>query len=72
MKHLQKLRLLSLIFMGLLTFSCQHEDDLSSQQEIVSEVDTSKLIDFKGLPVNHRFKTPVEELETVHTEDNVQ
>ena len=72
MKHLQKLRLLSLIFMGLLTFSCQHEDDLSSQQEIVSEVDTSKLIDFKGLPVNHRFKTPVEELETVHTEDNLK
>ena len=29
-------------------------------------VDTSKLIDFKGLPVSHRFRTPVEELEVEH------
>ena len=35
-------------------------------------VDTSKLIDFKGLPVNHRFKTPVDELETLHTEENLK
>jgi hypothetical protein len=69
MKHLQKLRLLTIVLLGLLTFSCQHEDDLSSQQEIVeekTEVDTSKLIDFKGLPVSHRFSTPVEELEVEH------
>lgn len=69
MKYLLKLRLPKLVLLGLLTFSCQHEDDLSSQQEIVeekTEVDTSKLIDFKGLPVKHRFSTPVEELEVEH------
>ncbi len=69
MKHSQKFRLLTTISLVLLTFSCQHEDDLTSQQEIIDEkkeVDTSKLIDFKGLPVSHRFSTPVEELEVEH------
>jgi hypothetical protein len=62
MKHLQKLRLLSLIFMGLLTFSCQHEDDFTGEKQAI-EIGSSKLDSFKGLPVNHRFKSSIIELE---------
>lgn len=68
MKHYKKLRLSTLVLLGLLTFSCQNEDDLIIEEpvKVETEVDTSKLIDFKGLPVNHRFSTPVEELEIEH------
>ena len=56
MKHLQKLRLLTLILLGLLMNSCDYEDNISSETEqLKTHVDTSKLIDFKGLAVNHRF-----------------
>jgi hypothetical protein len=62
-----------LILLGLITCSCQNQDDyVTGVQEPISEVDTLKLIDFKGLPVSHRFKTPVEELETVHTEGTLK
>ena len=33
MKHLQKLRLLTLILLGLLIYSCQNENDLITQLE---------------------------------------
>ena len=73
MRNLKRLKLLSLILLGLITCSCQNQDDyVTGVQEPISEVDTLKLIDFKGLPVNHRFKTPVEELETVHTEGTLK
>lgn len=44
--------------------SCKHDEIIGQIDE--NEVNQSKLINFKGLPVNHRFKTPVEELETEH------
>jgi len=72
MKHLQKLQLLIFILFGLLTFSCEYDSDLSPQKEVVAEVEISKLINFKGLPVNHRFSTPVKELEIEHTESNLK
>ncbi len=69
MKHLQKLRLLTLILLGLLIYSCDYEDNISSETEqLKTHVDTSKLIDFKGLAVNHRFSTPIEALTEEHTE----
>lgn len=67
MKNLKRLKLLTLILLGLITYSCQNQDDyVTGIQEPISEVDTSKLIDFKGLPVSHRFSTPVENLTTEH------
>jgi hypothetical protein len=69
MKNYKKLRLLTMVLLGLLTFSCQDDMNETEQQEIVketSQVDTSQLIDFKGLPVSHRFRTPIEELEIEH------
>ena len=39
---------------------------------IKKQIDTSKLIDFKGLPVNHRFRTPVKDLEIVHDYSNLK
>ena len=72
MKNYKKLQLSTLVLLGLLTFSCQNQDDLNTEEQVVTEkeekkeIDESKLIDFKGLPVNHRFSTPVEELEVEH------
>ena len=50
-------------------FLSNGNDFTSEGTEPTSEIDTSKLIDFKGLPVNHRFSTPVEILEIKHTEE---
>ena len=73
MKKLQKMKLRTLILLGLLMYSCQNQDDFYSEiEQPVTEIDTSKLIDFKGLPVNHRFKTPVKDLEIKHTEENLK
>lgn len=70
MRNLNKLKLMLIILIGLSINSCQEKDDYSSEIiETVSEIDTSKLIYFKGLPVNHRFDTPIENLEIKHTED---
>jgi len=64
MRNLKRLKLLTLILLGLITYSCQNQDDyVTGVQEPISEVDTSKLIDFKGLPVPHRFKTNIINLE---------
>lgn len=41
---------------GLLLYSCQNEDDFSLEKE-EAKIEKSSTIDFKGLPVNHRFKT---------------
>jgi hypothetical protein len=73
LKNLKRLKLLTLILLGLITYSCQNQDDyVTGIQEPISEVDTSKLIDFKGLLVSHRFSTPVEELTQEHTIENLQ
>lgn len=71
MKHLQKSCILSIILIGLVTFSCQDNIDLTETIE-TTKVDKSKLIDFKGLPVNHRFSTPIKELEIEHTKNNLK
>ena len=63
---MKKSLVLSFLLGGsVLSFNCQDTDF----EEIVSEENTSKiskLIDFKGLQVNHRFATPVEELKITH------
>jgi|TARA_B110000240_G_scaffold182865_1_gene216072 hypothetical protein len=56
MRNLKRLKLLTLILLGLITYSCQNQDDyVMGIQDPIAEVDTSKLIDFKGLPVSHLF-----------------
>lgn len=62
MKKLQKLKLLTLIFVGLLMYSCQNEEDYSPEKQETA-IDTSKLVYFKGIPVSHRFKTNIVNLE---------
>ena len=70
MRNLKKLKLMIIVLTGLLIYSCQDQDDYSPEiAESISEIDISKLIDFKGLPVNHRFITPIENLEIKHTEN---
>lgn len=64
MKNVNKLKLLTLILLGILIYSCQDEfKDNNELTESISEIETSELINFKGLKVNHRFSTPVNELE---------
>jgi hypothetical protein len=73
MKHLLKTCYLALTITSLLFLSCQNEDELTQQTEQIElQIDTSKLIDFKGLPVNHRFRTPVKDLEIVHDYSNLK
>ena len=73
MKHLSKIFYLALTITSLLFLSCQNEDEFTQQTEQIKlQVDTSKLIDFKGLPVNHRFRTPVKDLEVVHDYSNLK
>jgi len=70
MKNLKKLQLLSFILLiGFLIYSCQDTiefEDIETKgtTEITetTETNTAEVIDFKGLPVKHRFSTPVEEL----------
>jgi len=59
--------------LGILIYSCQDEfNENTDLTEPISEIDTSKLIDFKGLPVNHRFSTPIKDLEIKHTEESLK
>lgn len=70
MKKLNKLTLAALTIFGVFFYSCQKQDDFSSEiTESIKEVETSNLIDYKGLLVNHRFETPIEDLEIRHTQD---
>ena len=65
--------LFSINYYKLTFLSCQNEDEFTQQTEQIKlQVDTSKLIDFKGLPVNHRFRTPVKDLEVVHDYSNLK
>ena len=69
MKNVNKLTLTVLMLIGVFLNSCQNQSDFSSGTEKpIEEIDTSNLIDFKGLPVNNRFETPVEDLEIKHTQ----
>ncbi|WOC40120.1 hypothetical protein [Polaribacter sp. HL-MS24] len=73
MKNVNKLTLTVLLIFGILISSCQEEFNENTElTEPVAEIDTSKLIDFKGLPVNHRFSTPIKDLEIKHTEENLK
>lgn len=70
MKNFKKLQLTTLIIIAVSMYSCENQDDFSFQtEESVSEIDTSELINFKGLSVNHRFATPIKYLEIKHTEE---
>lgn len=64
MKKLKKLPLKGFIlFAGLCIYSCQDtiEQEITETEE-TTQTNTAEEIDFKGLKVNHRFSTPVEEL----------
>lgn len=63
MKNLKNVTIVLLLMIGLSTTSCKNEEFI---EEPIVEIDTSNLIDFKGLSVNHRFETPIEDLETEH------
>jgi hypothetical protein len=56
MKQLQKWKLLILILLGLVTYSCQNEEDYALEK-LDTVIDTKNLVYFKGIPVPHRFKT---------------
>jgi hypothetical protein len=62
MKQLQKLKLLTLILVGLLIYSCQNEEGYSLEKQETA-IDIANLVYFKGIPVNHRFKTSIVNLE---------
>jgi len=64
MKKPQKLLLLALT--SLTIYSCKDEIQELSEANAENDLITAKnvqVIDYKGLKVNHRFSTPVEELE---------
>ncbi len=51
------------------TIQCQNQEDSFVESEAI---DTSKLTNFKGLLVNHRFATPTEHLESNHSVEALQ
>ena len=83
MKQLQKWKLLILILLGLVTYSCQNEEDYVPEnqetaidtkklvyyeedyapEKLDTVIDTKNLVYFKGIPVSHRFKTNIVNLE---------
>jgi hypothetical protein len=67
-KQTNKWQKIALLMLGFIIFSCQ--DDTNLDKATVAE--TPFLINFKGLPVNHRFATPIEDLQTNHTEGNLK
>lgn len=67
-KQKSKCQIIALMMLGFIIFSCQ--DDTNKDKTTVADAPT--LINFKGLPVNHRFETPIEVLETNHTESNLK
>ena len=63
MKNL-KIGTVLLFLIGVISFtSCEKEEFI---EDPIVEIDTSKLVNFKGLPVDHRFDTPIEDLEAEH------
>ena len=68
MKKLSFGMLLCVIVASVGMWNCANTISVEESIPVENEVDTSKLIDFKGLPVSHRFSTPVEELEVKYTE----
>ena len=64
-----KCKVLALVMLGFTIFSCQDDTTVDNTTAVA---DTADIIPFKGLPVNHRFKTPLEDLETNHTEGNLK
>lgn len=53
-----------LLLMGVISFtSCEKEEFI---EDPIAEIDTSKLINFQGLLVDHRFEIPPEDLEAEH------
>lgn len=68
MKKGNKVTLVVLMIVGVFLHSCQNQDDFSFETEgPVAEIDSSKLIDFKGIMINHRFDTPLNVLVKEHT-----
>ena len=83
MKQFQKWKLLILILLGLVTYSCQNEEDYVPEnqetaidtknlvyyeedyapEKLDTVIDTKNLVYFKGIPVSHRFKTNIVNLE---------
>ena len=69
MKNLKNVTIVLLLMIGLSITSCRNEEFI---EEPIVEVDISNLIDFKGLSANHRFDTPIEDLEVEHNEKNLK
>lgn len=65
--------LASLLFILLVCtlYSCQDEF-YKETQEVTPETDSAQFIDYNGLPVRHRFSTPVKELTIVHNEKTLK
>lgn len=59
--------LLALVLM-LFIQSCE-KDNVVNEKEVSTKENIQKLETFKGLPVNHRFSTPIEELNEEHNEE---
>ena len=56
MKHLQKLRLLTLILLGLLIYSCQNEDDVTSQTE--EQINLNEQDGLKKMVLGKKLENP--------------
>lgn len=52
--------------------SCTNDEIIEANESTNSSIYKDHLINFKGLPVNHRFKTPKKELFTEHNEDKLK
>ncbi|MCB9425808.1 MAG: hypothetical protein H6584_02090 [Flavobacteriales bacterium] len=72
--NLLKTGILTVLLVASFSFQSCESDDLENNttEKTQKNTETEGLIDFKGLPVKHRFSTPVDELTTEHTDDNLK
>lgn len=70
MKKTQKLLVLALA--SFIMFSCKEEIQEDVTENTITQDEEVEVIDFKGLKVNHRFSTPVEELDLEMSEEGLK
>ncbi len=72
MQNLKKELFVGCMMIAFTMISCKNEDVSTPLEDPILAIDTSSLINYKGLYVNHRFETPLEVLETEHNQKNLK
>ncbi len=72
MQNLKKELFVGCMMIAFTMISCKNEDVSTPLEDPILAIDTSSLINYKGLYVNHRFETPLEVLETAKNIEDIK